>query len=426
VEGWCHPREGRWTVNGMGRREEIIVGLDIGTTKVAAVVGQLTEDGIDIIGIGSHPSRGLVKGVVVNIENTVGSITEAIEQAEQMAGCEISTVYAGIAGGHIRGVNSTGIVAVKPKGGEICRADVDRVLEAAKAIPIPPDREILHTIPQEFVVDAQDGVRDPIGISGVRLEARVHVVTAAVMSAQNIVKCAQRCGLTVADIILAPIASAQACLHDDERELGVALVDIGGGTADIVIYVDGAVVHTSVLTLGGQHLTNDIAVGLRTPTAEAERIKQKYGCASSSLVDPEETIEVPGVGGRSPKVVPRQDLCAIIEPRVEEIFSMVQRKIAETGYADLLASGVVITGGATILEGMVELADEVLGMPVRRGSPIGVGGLTDVVRSPVYSTGAGLVLYGAAHAADVERPSRKPEKEASMLRRMKDWFKEIL
>lgn len=409
----------------MGKREEIIVGLDIGTTKVAAVVGEVTEDGIDIIGIGSHPSRGLVKGVVVNIENTVSSITEAIEQAEHMAGCEISTVYASIAGGHIQGINSTGIVAVKPKGGEISQADVDRVLEAAKAIPIAPDREILHTIPQEYVVDAQDGVRDPIGISGVRLEARVHIVTAAAMSAQNIVKCASRCGLTVADIVLAQVASAEACLHDDEKELGVALVDIGGGTADIVIYVEGAVVHTSVLTLGGQHLTNDIAVGLRTPTAEAERIKQKYGCAMSTLVDPEETIEVPGVGGRPSREVPRQDLCTIIEPRVEEIFSMVQRKLAETGYADLLASGVVITGGATILEGMANLAEEVLGMPVRCGAPIGVGGLVDVVRSPVYSTGAGLVLFGASHAVETERPGRSAEKEASMLRRMKDWFKEV-
>jgi cell division protein FtsA len=414
----------------MAKREEIIVGLDIGTTKVAAVVGEVTDDGIDIIGIGSHPSRGLVKGVVVNIENTVASINEAIEQAEHMAGCEISTVYASIAGGHISGLNSTGIVAVKPKGGEISQDDVDRVLDAAKAIPISPDREILHTIPQEFVVDAQDGVRDPIGISGVRLESRVHIVTAASMSAQNIIKCAQRCGLTVADIVLGQIASSEACLHDDERELGVALVDIGGGTADIVIHVDGAVVHTVVLTLGGQHLTNDIAVGLRTPTAEAELIKQKYGCASSGLVDVDEMIEVPGVGGRPPKVVPRYELCGIIEPRVEEIFALVQRRITETGYADLLASGVVLTGGATILEGMDELAEEVLGMPVRRGTPIGVGGLVDVVRSPVYSTGAGLVLYGAKHNAHVARRGARGGAErpsgGSMFGRVKEWFREIL
>ena len=412
-----------------GMREEIIVGLDIGTNKVTAVVGEVTEDGIDIIGIGSHPSRGLVKGVVVNIENTVASINEAIEQAEHMAGCEISTVYASIAGGHIEGINSTGIVAVKPKGGEIGQDDVDRVLEAARAIPIAQDREILHTIPQEFVVDAQDGVRDPIGISGVRLESRVHIVTAATMSAQNIIKCTQRCGLTVADIVLAQIASAEACLHDDERELGVALVDIGGGTADIVIYVDGAVVHTAVLTLGGQHLTNDIAVGLRTPTAEAELIKQKYGCASSALVDMDETIEVPGVGGRPPKAVPRHELCGIIEPRVEEIFSLVQQRITETGYADLLASGVVLTGGATILEGMDELAEEVLGMPVRRGTPIGVGGLVDVVRSPVYATGAGLVLYGAKNNAQAVRHGAQPaEKPAggSMFGKVKEWFREIL
>jgi cell division protein FtsA len=414
----------------MGKREEIIVGLDIGTSKVTAVVGEVSDDEVvDIIGIGSHPSRGLVKGVVVNIENTVTSINKAIEEAEQMAGCEISTVYASISGGHIQGLNSTGIVAVKPKGGEISQSDVDRVLEAAKAIPITPDREILHTIPQEYVVDAQDGVRDPIGISGVRLEARVHIVTAAVMSAQNIIKCTERCGLTVADIVLGPLASADACLHDDERELGVALVDIGGGTCDIVIYVDGAVVHTAVLTLGGQLLTNDIAVGLRTPTAEAEAIKQRYGCAMSALVDAEETIEVPGVGGRPSKAVPRQHLCGIIEPRVEEIFALVQRKITETGYADLLASGVVLTGGATILEGMDDLAEEVLGMPVRRGTPIGVGGLVDVVRSPVFTTGAGLVLWGAKHSAqEVRRNARggsdKPARP-SMLVWVRDWFREV-
>jgi len=344
-----------------------------------------------------------------------------------MAGCEISTVYASISGGHIEGLNSTGLVAVKPKGGEIGNTDVERVLEAAKAIPIPPDRKILHTIPQEFVVDAQDGVRDPIGINGVRLEARVHVVTAAVMSSQNILKCAERSGLTVADIAVAQLASADACLHPDERELGVAMVDIGGGTSDIVVYVDGAVVHTAVLTLGGQHLTNDIAVGLRTPTAEAENIKQKYGCASTQLVDPDEDIEVPGVGGRAPRAVPREDLCAIIEPRVEEIFSLIQRNIAETGYSDLLASGVVITGGATILEGMVEVAEEVLGMPVRRGAPMGVGGLVDVVKSPVYATGAGLVMYGAQHSASaMHRPIRGSLRDAPMLRRMKEWLREIL
>ncbi len=414
----------------MGKREEIIVGLDIGTSKVTAVVGEVSDDEVvDIIGIGSHPSRGLVKGVVVNIENTVSSINKAIEEAEQMAGCEISTVYASISGGHVQGVNSTGIVAVKPKGGEISQSDVDRVLEAAKAIPITPDREILHTIPQEYVVDAQDGVRDPIGISGVRLEARVHIVTAAVMSAQNIIKCTERCGLTVADIVLAPLASADACLHDDERELGVALVDIGGGTCDIVIYVDGAVVHTAVLTLGGQLLTNDIAVGLRTPTAEAEAIKQRYGCAMTALVDADETIEVPGVGGRPSKAVPRQDLCGIIEPRVEEIFTLVQRKITETGYADLLASGVVLTGGATILEGMDDLAEEVLGMPVRRGTPIDVGGLVDVVRSPVFATGAGLVLWGAKQSAqEVRRGARRSSEKThrpSMLVTVRDWLREV-
>ncbi len=374
---------------------ELIVGLDIGTTKICAIVGEVTETGIDIIGIGSHPSKGLRKGVVINIETTVASIKRAIEEAELMAGCEISTVYTGIAGGHIKGFNSHGVVAVKDK--EIRQPDVERVIDAAKAIAIPLDREVIHILPQEFIVDEQDGIREPIGMSGVRLEAQVHIVTGAVSSAQNIVKCANRTGLNVADIVLEQLASSEAVLTEDEKELGVALIDIGGGTTDIALFSEGAIVHTSVLAVGGNHLTNDIAVGLRTPTHEAEKIKQKYGCAMASMVDREETIEVPSVGGRAPRVLSRQILCEIIEPRVEEIFMLVHREIQKSGYEELLASGLVITGGSTLLDGMAELAEDVTSLPVRRGNPQGISGLVDVVRSPMYATGVGLVIYGAQH-----------------------------
>ncbi|MDF1563818.1 MAG: cell division protein FtsA [Deltaproteobacteria bacterium] len=379
----------------MAKKGELIVGLDIGTTKICAIVGEVTESGIDIIGIGSHPSKGLRKGVVINIESTVASIKRAIEEAELMAGCEISTVYAGIAGGHIKGFNSHGVVAVKDK--EIRQPDVERVIDAAKAIAIPLDREVIHILPQEYIVDEQDGIREPIGMSGVRLEAQVHIVTGAVSSAQNIVKCANRTGLNVADIVLEQLASSESVLTEDEKELGVALIDIGGGTTDLAIFSEGAIVHTSVLAVGGHHLTNDIAVGLRTPTHEAEKIKLKYGCAMASMVDREETIEVPSVGGRSPRVLSRQILCEIIEPRVEEIFMLVHREIQKSGYEELLASGLVITGGSTLLEGMVELAEDVTSLPVRRGTPRGISGLVDVVRSPMYATGVGLVLYGAQH-----------------------------
>jgi len=409
----------------MARHGEILVGLDIGTTKVAAVVGEVSEEGIDIIGIGSHPSAGLHKGVVVNIDATCASISRAVEEAEQMAGCDINTVYAGIAGGHISSFNTNGIVAVKNR--EIGQDDLHRVIEQAKAVAIPLDREVIHAIPQGYVVDDQEGIRDPVGMSGVRLEARVHIVTGAVTSAQNIVKCAQRCGLNVADIVLEQIASGTAVLHEDEKELGVALVDIGGGTTDLIIYVDGAVAHTSVISVGGQHLTNDIALGLRTPKAEAERIKQRHGCALVRLVDAEEMIEVPSVGGRPPTQQPRQVLAHIIEPRVEEIFSLVHRAILDTGYADLLASGLVITGGATLLEGMPEAAEEVTGMPVRRGIPFGFGGMQDMVANPIYATGAGLVNYG--RRLPIERSNiirvREQRVYAKVFGRMTEWFKEI-
>ncbi|MCB9597968.1 MAG: cell division protein FtsA [Sandaracinaceae bacterium] len=372
---------------------EIIAGLDLGTTKVCAIVAELTDDGLDIIGIGSVPSKGLRKGVVVNIESTVQAILAAIEQAETMAGVEIASVYAGIAGSHVRGMNQEGVAAISTR--EVTVEDVTRVLEQAKAIPLPGDRHVIHVLPQEFIVDDQDGIREPVGMSGVRLEARVHLVTAANSAAQNITKVCERCDLHIAEMVLEPLASGHAVLSEDEKEIGVALIDIGGGTTDLIIYVDGAVVHTSVIPIGGINLTNDIATGLRTPMAEAERIKIKYGCAATAMVDEEETIEVPSVGGRAPRVLPRHVLCQIIEPRVEEIFSAVSHVIAETGYADMLASGAVITGGTTQLDGMPELAEQILGLPVRRGAPAGVGGLMDVVKSPAYATGVGLVKYGA-------------------------------
>jgi cell division protein FtsA len=408
-----------------GKRDNLIVGLDIGTTKICAIVGNATEDGIDIVGIGSSPSRGLRKGVVINIDSTVASIRKAVEEAELMAGCEIKSVYAGIAGGHIKGFNSQGIIAIKNR--EVSPEDVKRVIEAAKAIAIPMDREVIHILPQEFIIDDQDGIREPLGMSGVRLEAKVHIVTGAVASAQNIIKSCNRAGLDVADIVLEQLASSEAVLSSDEKELGVALVDIGGGTTDIAIFVDGAIKHTSVLSLGGNHLTNDIAVGLRTPMAEAEKIKQKYGCCLASLVGKDETIEVPSVGGRKPRVLSRQLLAEILEPRVEEIFTLVNREIVKSGFEDLIASGVVITGGTTILEGMPELAEQVFNLPVRRGLPQKIGGLVDVVNSPVYATGVGLVVYGSKNVGVHEFPTTQSDDNVfrRVSRRMREWFGEF-
>jgi cell division protein FtsA len=405
------------------KKGEIVVGLDIGTTKICCIVGEVTPDGIDVIGIGTHPSRGLRKGVVINIEATVSSIHKAVEEAELMAGAEISAVYAGIAGGHIRGFNSQGVVAVKDK--EVKQGDLERVLDAARAINIPQDREILHVLPQEYIIDEQDGIREPLGMSGVRLEAKVHIVTAAVSSAQNIVKCANRTGLNVADIVLQPLASSEAVLGEDEKELGVCLVDIGGGTTDIAIFSGGSIAHTAVIALGGNNLTSDIAIGLRTPAHEAERIKQRYGCAMASMVDKDETIEVPSVGGRQPRVIGRQILCEILEPRVEEIFQLVHREIQKCGFEDLLASGVVITGGSTLLAGMPELAEEVLGLPVRRGMPRGIGGLVDVVKSPMYATGVGLVVYGARHTDRRLFRIREDNVYRKVRGRMREWLEEI-
>lgn len=406
---------------------DIIAGLDLGTTKVCTIVAEQTDEGLDIIGIGSVPSKGLKKGVVVNIESTVQAIKAAVEQAETMAGVEINAVYAGIAGSHVRGMNQEGVAAIQTR--EVTREDVDRVMEQAKAVPLPGDRQVLHVLPQEYIVDDQDGIKEPIGMSGVRLEARVHMVTAANTAVTNLKKCAERCGLHVSDVVLQPLASAEAVLSDDEKEIGVALVDIGGGTTDVIIYVDGAVVHTSVIPIGGINLTNDVATGLRTPMAEAERIKIKYGCSATHMVDEDETIEVPSVGGRRPRVLPRRVLCDIIEPRVEEIFQACRHVIVETGYADMLASGVVITGGTTLLDGMPEHAEAIFQLPVRRGTPSGVGGLIDVVRSPSFATGVGLVKYGAQHLQEWD-PMIEPETTEIRARvglgtRLGAWFREV-
>ncbi|MBU4484915.1 cell division protein FtsA [bacterium] len=407
----------------MGKKDNLIVGLDIGTTKICAVVGEATNEGVDIIGIGSHPSRGLRKGVVVNIESTTDSIKKAIEEAELMAGCAITSVYVGIAGSHIRGLNSHGVVAVKEK--EVRECDVNRVIEAAQAIAIPMDREVFHVIPQEFIVDDQDGVHDPVGMSGVRLEVKVHIVTGAATSAQNIVKCCNRAGLNVNDIVLEQLASAEATLSSDEKELGVVVVDIGGGTTDIAIFSKGSLVYSSVLGLGGDHLTNDIAVGLRTPSHEAEKIKQKYGCALSSMVGKEETLEVPSVGGRNARVLSRQILAEIIEPRMEEIFTLVRQEIIKSGHEDLIAAGVVLTGGTVVVDGAVELAEQVFNVPVRRGVPKNIGGLADVVKSPMYATSVGLVLAGAHNRDEHKYKVRDDGKYCKVRDRMREWFGEL-
>ncbi|MBI5017998.1 MAG: cell division protein FtsA [Deltaproteobacteria bacterium] len=404
---------------------ELTVGLDIGTTKICAVVGEVTPEGVRILGFGTHPSSGLRKGVVINIEATVQSIRKAVEEAEIMADRRIQRVYAGIAGGHIKGFNSHGVIALKDK--EVRPSDVRRVIEAARAVAIPTDREVIHTIAQEFVIDDQDGIKEPLGMSGVRLEAKVHIVTAAVTSAQNIVKCCHKAGLEVADIILEPLASAEAVLTEDERELGVALADLGGGTTDIAVVAQGAVKHTSVLSLGGSHVTNDIAVGLRTPTPEAEKIKRRFGCALASLVGKDETIEVPSAGGRRPRVLNRRILAEIVEPRMEEILTLVRQDLQKAGVDVLAASGLVLTGGGSILEGTPELAEQVFNLPVRRGIPHDVEGLVDALQDPAYATAVGLVLYGARQRE--RRPQDLGESDgnlfAKVARRMRQWFKEF-
>jgi cell division protein FtsA len=407
----------------MAKKNSIVVGLDIGTSKVCAIVGEMTEHGVEIIGLGSHTSQGLRKGVVINIEATVNSVKKAVEEAALMAGCEIHTVFTSISGGHIKAFNSHGIVAVKNQ--EVAQRDLERVIDAAKAVAIPMDREVLHVLPQDYIIDEQDGIKEPLGMSGVRLEAKVHIVTGAVTSAQNIVKCCNRTGLNVAEIVLAPLAAAEAVLTDEERELGVVLVDMGGGTTDIALYHDGTLKHTAVLGIGGNHVTSDIAAGLRTPFNDAERIKQRYGFAKARMVTDDERVEVPSVAGKGAGTVSRQILCEIIEPRLDEIFELIQREIAKSGYEGSLASGVVITGGSMLLPGAVEMAERSFGLPVRLGLPAHVGGLVDVIDSPAYAAGVGLVLHGMRRQERAVYRPRDDKILAKVKHRMSDWLSDF-
>jgi cell division protein FtsA len=407
----------------MARKSDrnLIVGLDIGTSKVAAIVGEVNEDGeIEVIGIGTHPSRGLKKGVVVNLETTVQSIQRAIEEAELMAGCRIHSVYAGIAGSHISSMNSHGIVAIKDK--EVTQSDVDRVIDSARAVAIPADQKILHILPQEFVIDRQEGIKEPIGMSGIRLEARVHIVTGAVSAAQNIVKCIRRCGLEVEDIILEQLASCSAVLTEDEKDLGVCLVDIGGGTTDIAVFTDGAIRHTAVIPIAGDQVTNDIAVALRTPTQHAEEIKIRHACALTQLANLDDTIEVPSIGDRPTRQISRLNLAEIVEPRYEELLLLVQAELRRSGFEDLIAAGIVLSGGSAKVEGLVDLAEEIFHMPVRLGTPQYVSGLNDVVRNPIYATGVGLLLFGRQHNRLGEKSALTGGGFRAMWARMKNWF----
>jgi cell division protein FtsA len=410
----------------VAKRDHIVVGLDIGTTKICAIVAEVTEDGlVNIIGVGSSPSRGLRKGVVVNIESTVESIKKAVEEAELMAAVQINSVYTGIAGSHISGENSRGVVALKKD--EVTRADVQRAVDTARSVAVlPQDRRILHVLPREFMVDDQDGIREPLGMSGTRLEVDVHIITGAVTSAQNIIKSVNRAGLDVVDIVLQPLASSEAVLSAEERELGVAMVDLGGGTTDLAIFAEGTIRHTAVLPIGGQHLSTDLAIGLRTPQAEAEKIKIRHGIAMAELAKDDDMVEVPSVGERPPRPVSRKLLAEFIEPRVDEIFDLVRREIARTGYEGILAAGAVITGGTSMLEGMPEAAERVLDLPVRRGIPSGVGGLRDIVSNPIHATGVGLVLYASHHGHQLEAAGlRKAKGVGRVFDRMKAWMFEF-
>ena len=399
----------------------LLVGLDIGTSKVVAIVCELTpENTVDIIGIGSHPSRGLKKGVVVDIERTVQSIQRAVEEAELMAGCEIHSVYAGIAGSHIRSLNSHGIVAIKDK--EVASDDVERVIDAARAVAIPADQKLLHVLPQEFVIDEQEGIREPVGMSGVRLEAKVHLVTGAVSAAQNIIKCVERCGLTVDDIILEQLASSYSVLIEDEKELGVCMVDIGGGTTDIAVFIDGAIQHTAVIPIAGDQVTNDIAVALRTPMHSAEELKMKYASALTQLAAPDETIEVPSVGERAPRQLARQTLAEVVEPRYEELYSLVLSELQRSGFADRIAAGIVLTGGSSKIEGAIELAEEIFHMPVRLGVPQHISGLVEVVSNPIHATGVGLLLYGSKNRGVKNSHFAGGAGVKGMFETMRSWF----
>lgn len=401
--------------------DNMIVGLDIGTSKVVAIVGEIVDDGsLNIIGIGSHRSRGLKKGTVVNIESTVESIQHAIAEAEMMAGCQIHSVYAGIAGSHIRSMNSHGIVAIRD--GEVERADIERVIDAAQAVAIPADQKVLHILPQEYLIDAQEGVKEPLGMSGVRLEAKVHLVTCAINAVQNIEKCIKRCNLAVDEIILEQLASAYSVLTEDEKELGVCLVDIGGGTSDIAIFTEGSIRHTGVIPIAGDQVTNDIAMALRTPTDDADEIKVKYACALTQLANGADSIKVPSVGDRPPRELSRQALAEVVEPRYVELFTLVQQELQRSGFQDMLAAGIVLTGGTSKMEGVVDLAEEIFHAPVRIGAPHNVAGLADIVRSPIYSTGVGLLLYGLKQFQEQGGIITKGEPRITLVSRVKSWF----
>ena len=401
-------------------RDNMIVGLDIGTSKVVAIVGQINDDGgLHVVGIGGHKSRGLKKGTVVNIESTVESIQRAVEEAELMAGCQIQSVYAGIAGSHIRSMNSHGIVAIRDR--EVMRQDIERVIDAAQAVAIPADQKVLHILPQEYIIDSQEGVKEPMGMSGVRLEAKVHLVTCAINAVQNIEKCIKRCGLDTDEIILEQLASSYSVLTEDERELGVCLVDIGGGTSDIAVFTDGAIRHTGVIPIAGDQVTNDIAMALRTPTENADDIKIKYACALTQLASSEETIKVPSVGDRAARELSRQALAEVVEPRYDELFNLVQAELRRSGFENLLAAGVVLTGGTSKMEGVIELAEEIFHAPVRVGTPHSVTGLSDIVENPIYSTGVGLLQYGLKQHQD-EDPGLNRETQNQIMGKMKNWF----
>jgi cell division protein FtsA len=402
--------------------KNLLVGLDIGTSKIVCIVSEVTPEGrLEVIGMGSSASRGLRRGVVVNIESTVNAIQRALEEAELMADCKIRDVYTGIAGSHIKSFNSHGMVAIKDK--EIGQLDVDRVVETARAVNIPMDQQILHTIPQEFVVDGQEDVRDPLGMSAIRLEVKVHIVTGAVSAAQNIIKCVRRCGLEVADLVLQPLASAMAVLTEDEKELGVCLVDIGGGTTDIAVFTDGAIRHTAVIAVAGDQVNNDIAVALRTPPKDAEDLKIQHGCALRQLADPREMIEVVGIGDRPPRTLSRQTLAEFIEPRMEELYSLVQAELRRSGFEELLSSGIVITGGTAAMQGMVELGEEVFHMPVRLGYPRYEGGLSSVMHNPRYATAIGLLMAGLEGRERDSSPKLGAGSVKDIFERMKSWFK---
>ena len=408
----------------MGKNGNLIVGLDLGTTKTCVIVGEVHNGGIDVIGFASVPSKGLRKGMVINIESTVDSINKVVEEAELMSGCKITTVYTGIAGSHIKGINSHGVIGIKDS--EVTKDDISRVIEAAKAIAIPLDREIIHILPQEFIVDEQNGIHEPLGMAGVRLEANVHMVTGAASSAQNIIKCANRNGLVVKELVLQPLASSESTLEEDERELGVVLVDIGGGTTDIALLKGGSIRYTSVLALGGDHITSDIAVGLRTSLKQAEELKLHYGSTLEGLSDKNEIIEVPCSGGTQPRKVSRQFLCQIIQSRVEEIFKLIHREILRSGYRELMAPGVVLTGGTSLLNGIGGLGEQILDLPIRVGYPNTVGGLSEIVKSPLYATAVGLILYGRKHASQGTQKQGYKNIFTRITQSTKNWLAEVI